>query len=68
MADFQSNGLHLEFVPFGLEQIRDYEPGGYHPVHLAISLATTAGTLSSISSAMAALLTSASAEIRRRGR
>jgi serine/threonine protein kinase len=34
MADFQSNGLHLELAPFGLEHIRDYEPGGHHPVHL----------------------------------
>lgn len=34
MTVFQSNGLHLELAPFGLEKIHDYEAGGHHPVHL----------------------------------
>jgi len=34
MVDVESNGLHLELAPFGLEHIQDYEPGGHHPVHL----------------------------------
>lgn len=32
--DTESNGLHLELAPFGLEHIYDYESGGHHPVHL----------------------------------
>lgn len=34
MVDGESNGLHLELAPFGLEHIYDYEPDGHHPVHL----------------------------------
>lgn len=34
MADWETNGLHLELAPFGLERIYDYGPDGYHPVHL----------------------------------
>jgi len=34
MVDVESNGLHLELAPFGLEHIHDYEPNGHHPVHL----------------------------------
>jgi len=34
MVNGESNGLHLELAPFGLEHIYDYEPSGYHPVHL----------------------------------
>lgn len=28
------NGISLELAPFGLEKLKDYEPGGLHPVHL----------------------------------
>jgi serine/threonine protein kinase len=34
MVDGESNGLHLELAPFGLEHIYDYELDGHHPVHL----------------------------------
>jgi len=34
MVEGESNGLHLELAPFGLEHIYDYEPDGHHPVHL----------------------------------
>jgi serine/threonine protein kinase len=34
MVDVESNGLHLDLAPFGLEHIYDYEPDGHHPVHL----------------------------------
>jgi serine/threonine protein kinase len=34
MVDGESNGLHLELAPFGLEHIYDYEPDVHHPVHL----------------------------------
>lgn len=34
IVDVESNGLHLDLAPFGLEHIHDYEPGGHHPVHL----------------------------------
>jgi len=34
MPGVESNGLHLDLVPFGLEHIYDYEPGGHHPIHL----------------------------------
>lgn len=34
IVDIESNGLHLELAPFGLEHIQDYELGGHHPVHL----------------------------------
>ncbi|KAI9742419.1 MAG: hypothetical protein M1818_003953 [Claussenomyces sp. TS43310] len=34
MVDGESNGLHLELAPFGLEHIYDYEPDGHHPIHL----------------------------------
>jgi len=34
MVHVESNGLHLDLAPFGLEHIHDYEPGGHHPVHL----------------------------------
>ncbi|KXX74462.1 Serine/threonine-protein kinase AFC3 [Madurella mycetomatis] len=33
-VEFRSNGLRLELAPFGLENIIEYERGGYHPVHL----------------------------------
>ncbi|KAK0703859.1 kinase-like domain-containing protein [Lasiosphaeria miniovina] len=32
--EFRDNGLVLDGMPFGLENICDYEPGGHHPVHL----------------------------------
>jgi len=34
MEDIETNGLHLELAPFGLEHVYDYEPDGHHPVHL----------------------------------
>jgi len=34
IVDDETNGLHLELAPFGLEHIYDYEPDGHHPVHL----------------------------------
>ncbi|CAJ2513517.1 Uu.00g016360.m01.CDS01 [Anthostomella pinea] len=30
----RDNGLMIEYAPFGLEKVYDYEPGGHHPVHL----------------------------------
>ncbi|KAK3349062.1 kinase-like domain-containing protein [Lasiosphaeria hispida] len=30
----QDNGLRLKLAPFKLEHIQDYQPGGYHPIHL----------------------------------
>jgi serine/threonine protein kinase len=34
VVEYNDNGLMLELAPFKLEKIIDYEPGGYHPVHL----------------------------------
>lgn len=34
LEEWKDNGLMLELVPFKLEKIIDYEPGGPHPVHL----------------------------------
>ncbi|PVH79375.1 kinase-like protein [Cadophora sp. DSE1049] len=34
IIDVETNGLHLELAPFGLEHVYDYEPDGHHPVHL----------------------------------
>ncbi|KAI0545803.1 kinase-like domain-containing protein [Xylaria curta] len=36
--DLPGNGLICEGPPTGLEKIYDYEPGGYHPVHLGDTL------------------------------
>ena len=33
-VEWEDNGLMLELAPFKLEKIIEYEPGGYHPVHL----------------------------------
>ncbi|TVY33643.1 Serine/threonine-protein kinase [Lachnellula subtilissima] len=31
---YERNGLSIAGAPFGLEKIRDYLPGGHHPIHL----------------------------------
>ncbi len=38
LTQFRTNGLHLELAPFGLENLRDYEAGGHHPLHLGDTL------------------------------
>jgi hypothetical protein len=33
MVDGESNSLHLELAPFGLEYIYNYKLNGHYPIH-----------------------------------